>query len=245
MLEAEDPGQLPGLVHHVGFGEVFDFLRLLPDALEHLLHGLIVPHHDQGAGHQAAGGLVVVAEETLNLLPFLGVHRRQNPPLLFRFEFAEDVGRVVVRHLFDDAGGLFRGEGREGILGVLPLRHLDERLAGEVGRKQLGDLDALVVVGQRQDVGEIHRLQHAGPPEEFAHPAVPEQLDHPFRRERVPDHGAVRSSAVDPGDPRRTSSCSIRVGDARTTSSSRPRTRNRSPLIGSRPASSANRPPRA
>ena len=212
ILERQDAHQFPVRVDHEHLVEVLDLLRLPPDRLQRLLDGRGVPHGDHVARHEATGGLRVVAEEALDIGAVL--HLREDPLLRFRGEIAEHVRRVVVLQLPDDLRGPLGTQRRERLLGVGPLRHFRQRLAGKLGRERLHHRDALVLVEGGEHVREIGRLEVVRLADEVGELAAADELDHAL--DVVVGGAHQEPSWRDTGAeaPERISSRSIRVGDA-------------------------------
>ena len=99
--------------------------------------------------HQAAGGIVVVGDEFAQIVRRLAVHLAQQLFLTFLRQVAEQIGRVVGVHLFDDVGGALGAEivdDRTLHVGVEVLERVGSRLVVEraddprrVLRRQLAD----------------------------------------------------------------------------------------------------------
>jgi hypothetical protein len=84
-------------------------------------------------GHPSAGGLLVVAEEPVHLRPLLA-HAGEDLLLLAWIQLSQDVGRVVVVQLADDRRRTSGVESRQGLRCVSLLRHLRQRLTGQLSR---------------------------------------------------------------------------------------------------------------
>ncbi len=144
------------VVDHEDLVEPLHLLGLATNLLDRFPRGGRTEHGHHMRGHQAAGGLLVVGQEAIHLGAVL--HLGEDPLLLLRIEILEEVGGVVVRHLVDDVGGVFRLECGEGVLGVLLLRHFRQRLAGDLGRQGPDRGQPLVVVERGEDIGEVDRF---------------------------------------------------------------------------------------
>ena len=124
-------------------------------------------------GHQSAGRVFGVAEQSPHRTGFVGVHQPEELLCPLRRQLGDEVGRVVGRHLLQDVGGPFGAdllqdphllclrqlfehvcqplvvEGTDEL--DLPLGIQLEDHAGEVGRAEF--LEGLHQVGDRLDVG--------------------------------------------------------------------------------------------
>src|SRR3954452_4265284 len=189
-------------------------------------------------GHPAARGLLVVAEQPVDLGP-VG-YSGEDLLLLTPVQIAEDIGGVVVVQLLDDAGCLPWIQRRQRLARVRILRHLGQRLAGELRRQRLHDRYPLVLIQRRQHIGQIRRLEIVGSADEMRDVALPDQVDHPVEQL---DHGELGLRVIAGVGSGRIRRRSTRVGEACTTSNSRLPRVKRSPEFGIRPANSTRRPP--
>ena len=167
------------------------------------------------------------------------MHAGEDLLLLLLVQVAQDVGGIVVIQLADDLRGLPRIQRGQRLRGVRLLRHLGQRLAGELGRQRLHRREALLLVQSGQHLGQVRRLDVVRPANEERHLALPHQVDHPLeqllhdvpgRLEQLLHDVPGRSGTAGVG-LERINRRSIRVGDAWMTSNSSPRTTNRSPAL--------------
>jgi hypothetical protein len=133
--------------------DVLHVLCLSADRLQCKCHGIHVGHRDEIRGHQAAGRLLVVAQQPIDVTAILDT--RKNRLLLFGLELTQQVGRVVVLKLVDDLRGALRLECRKRGLGVRVFRHLDQRLRRDLRREGANQVDALFLVKGGKHVGEV------------------------------------------------------------------------------------------
>ncbi len=176
ILERQRPDQAATAIHHEHLSEVFDLLRLPPNRFQRLARRLGVEHGDQVRGHPATGGLLVVAQQALDVGAVLDLG--EDPLLRFRLELAQQVGGVVVVQLLDDLGRALRSERGQRLLRVRALRHLHQRATRQARRHRAHDAKTLLRFEERQDVGQVGGLELLGQRNERVNASGAGQLDH-------------------------------------------------------------------
>ena len=149
--QRDDADQMPVIVHHVQLERA-----LLGDRLAHvvdrLLHRRALVHGDEVRRHEAAGGVLRILEDLLDLLGLLLLHEVQDLLGVLARQLLHDVGRLLGRHLVEDARDLHLVE-RAHQFELRVVVELGEHIAGALLRERAEDCD---LIGQ----GELS--EHAG-----------------------------------------------------------------------------------
>jgi len=126
--------------------------------LDDLLDGHVLGHGGDLRRHDAAGRLLLVAEQRADGARFFDAHEAQQGLGLVVGEVADDVGGVVRVHLGEECGGAALGEVVDDV-GLQVVFELGDRVGGLLVVEVLEDLGALGGVELLEDVGDVGRVQ--------------------------------------------------------------------------------------
>ena len=110
-------------------------------------------------GHDAAGGLLVVAQEPPQFTGLEAWQRGEDAGLVLGVEVADQVDGVVVGERCDQLADPRRGERGENLLRALLALHLGERLRRDLGRKHVEEADTVRFVQLLDEVCQVARME--------------------------------------------------------------------------------------
>ncbi len=159
--------------------------------------GHVLGHGGDLGRHDAAGGLLLVAEKPADRARVLDAHEAQQALGLVVGQVADDVGRVVGVHLGEQVGRAALGQVVDDV-GLVLVFELRDRVGGRLVVQVLEDRGALGGGELLEDVGDVGRVQLVqalvGDGQLDLREVAVEQVHVVPRDERLGQLGAARAS---------------------------------------------------
>ena len=147
---------MPLSVDHVHVIEILVLVCPLAQVVDGVGHGHLLAHLDQAGGHNASTCVLLVRQQFPHRVRLVLFHQIEDDGTLFLGEFAQDVRRVVGRHLLHQ----IRQRLVVHLLG--DAEHLrDVHLRQDIGRQWFGqgceDMRVLFFLQLRNEFGQVRR----------------------------------------------------------------------------------------